>query len=779
MNYFFSIITLVFSTVCFGQLNMNLLGNLNYQTLHNADLNDIWGYVDETGKEYALVGTTKGTSIVDLSDPTNPTEIFWEPGLESIWRDLKTYGDYAYVTTEAANGLLIIDLSPLPASNVLTTAYYTGDVSGTMLSAHNLYIDVPSGRAFIFGSNFGNGGVQILDVQTNPMVPSQVGSFDTWYVHDGVIRNDTMYLAHINNGFLSLVDISNLGSPIVLGTKNTPNIFAHNIWPSDNGQFVYTTDEVSGAYVTAYDISDPSNIIEVDRVQSSPGAGVIPHNTHVKGDFLVTSYYSDGVTIHDATYPYNLIEIGHFDTYPQQTRSYDGCWGAYPWLPSGIMLATDRSTGLWVLGANYQQAAYLEGIVTDAATTSPLTGVSCTLSGTNYVNQTKSNGFYATGSAVPGVVNVTYQKVGYYSQTIAISFVNGVVSFQDVQLIPIPSYSLQITVVDAVTSLPVSDAYVRVDGQFLTHDGATNGLGEEDLTMYYEETYLVTAGKWGYKTKCTNMFIDNTTGEITVQLEKGYYDDFSFDFGWVTSATSSTGNWTRAIPFGTQENANPNLDDGYDCGKYAYVTGNLNEFNFGLDQVDDGEVKLFSPIMDLSTYSTPYVNYSRWFYDRYGPEGETPNDSMRIYLSNGSETVLIDIAGESAFNDQWNRKSLLISDYITISSTMQLVVQTSDYNPNWSIVEAGLDWFFISEYNTTAVSEQASQQLSIYPNPFTNTLSIQGGEVGDEFEIFDLKGQLILNGLIENDVHSLDLFEIQNGIYLLKINQEIKRIIKN
>ena len=31
--------------------------------------------------------------------------------MNSIWRDVKTYGHYAYVTTEAYNGLLIMNLS--------------------------------------------------------------------------------------------------------------------------------------------------------------------------------------------------------------------------------------------------------------------------------------------------------------------------------------------------------------------------------------------------------------------------------------------------------------------------------------------------------------------------------------------------------------------------------------------------------------------------------------------------------------------------------------------
>src|SRR5690606_28534245 len=112
--------------------------------------------------------------------------------------------------------------------------------------------------------------------------------------------------------------------------KATPSTFSHNIWVTADGQFAYTTDEVSGAYLAAYDVSDPTDIIEVDRIQSSPGAGVIPHNTHVIGNHIVTSYYSDGVVVHDVTHPYNMIEVGNYDTYPGQTTSYDGCWGAYP-----------------------------------------------------------------------------------------------------------------------------------------------------------------------------------------------------------------------------------------------------------------------------------------------------------------------------------------------------------------------------------------------------------------------------------------------------------------
>ncbi len=56
------------SIVTFGQnLNIGLLGQASYTN----DNNDIWGYTDSaTSKEYALVGTTAGVSIVDISSVT-------------------------------------------------------------------------------------------------------------------------------------------------------------------------------------------------------------------------------------------------------------------------------------------------------------------------------------------------------------------------------------------------------------------------------------------------------------------------------------------------------------------------------------------------------------------------------------------------------------------------------------------------------------------------------------------------------------------------------------
>jgi len=770
----------VYFTCIFGvnaQLNIDSTGRIDYAQLHSTSLNDVWGYVDELGNEYGLVGSQDGTGVVDVSTPSNPIEVFWEPGMNSVWRDLKTFGDYAYVTTEAQNGLLIIDLSPLPSSTALTTNYYFGPSGQEWQSAHNLYVD-SLGYAYIFGANRGNGGVIILDVATDPMNPIEVGVFDDWYVHDGYVLGDTMYLAHISDGFMSIVDITDRSNPILMGTKNTPSDFAHNIWTTADGQYAFTTDELPFSYIGAYDVSDPSNITEVDRIQSSPGSGTIPHNTHVLDNYIVTSHYADGVLIHDVTYPYNMVEVGYYDTYPGQTATYDGCWGAYPFLPSGTLLATDRSTGFFVLTPNYVQASYLEGTITDASTSNPIDLAEITIEADDQTETSNNVGFYATGIAASGTLNVTYSKVGYYPQTIATTFSSGLIEIQDVQLVPIPPFNLNITVLEEGTNTPILGADILLKASLISHEGTSNGLGEENLTLFYEENYEVIVGHWGHYTKCTTQLIDNTTGSLTIYLEPGFYDDFTFDFGWSTSGTATAGLWEREEPFGTGIGSAPTEDYLGDCGSKAYVSGNM-EFDGGNDDdIDGGTITLTSPVMDLSTYSDPYINYSRWFYSEFGTFA--PDDSLKVEMSNGTQTVQIDIVGPdpSTFGD-WQTISVRLLDYLPATSTMQFFFKSSDFDVTDNITEAGVDYFYVSEGSVVGVDEESVvESLSVYPNPFEGILHISGLTQDASYTLFSVNGSLVSQGTVTTSNPQIKTAELETGVYLLKIGKTVLRVVK-
>jgi hypothetical protein len=221
-----------------------------------------------------------------------------------------------------------------------------------------------------------------------------------------------------------------------MGTVNTPSNFAHNAWVSNDGTHVYTTDEVSNGYIGAYNVTDPSNMFETDRIRSSTGSDVIPHNVHVLNDFLITSYYSDGIVIHDAKYPDKLFEVANFDTSPNFSGSgYNGSWGAYPFLPSGVILASDIEEGLYILNVDYTRAAFLEGVVISATTGMPLFNAKVEILGTGLVTQTAFDGTYEFGTLLSGTVDIEFSKLGYVTQVVTgVEIINGEISLADAEL---------------------------------------------------------------------------------------------------------------------------------------------------------------------------------------------------------------------------------------------------------------------------------------------------------------------------------------------------------
>ena len=445
--------------------NMQLLGEYSWAFTEG---NDIWGWVDlETDNEYALIGLKSGVSCVNVSDPNNLYEEFNIPDVNSTWRDIKTWGNYAYVTTDddgpSPLGLLIIDLSDMSGNTHwhVTEFYNFGSTDFiTFNAAHNLYID-ENGICYIFGasSNTNNtnttDGAIFLNVGINPVNPIFLGKWSDEYIHDGMVRGDTMYAGCINTGDLYIIDVSNKSNPIVMGSHPTPNAFTHNAWISDDGNYVFTTDEKPDSYIGVYDITDLSNIQEVDRIQSNPGSNSIPHNTHVDGNFLVTSWYRDGTVVHDISNPQNLVQVAYFDSYNGggnlgPNDGFDGCWGTYPFLPSGIIISSDinssqnGSARLLLYERGFSGACHLEGTVTDGLTGSNISGASIEILNTAIPNITYTtlNGDYFSGNADAGNYNIVFSMPGYITDTLQVSLLNGEIVVLNAILFSDPNVSI-------------------------------------------------------------------------------------------------------------------------------------------------------------------------------------------------------------------------------------------------------------------------------------------------------------------------------------------------
>ncbi len=68
----------------------------------NEEGSDCWGWTASTGEEIAMIGLESMVGFVDITDPVNPIYLGRLParGNRSYWRDIKVYGDYAFIVSE-------------------------------------------------------------------------------------------------------------------------------------------------------------------------------------------------------------------------------------------------------------------------------------------------------------------------------------------------------------------------------------------------------------------------------------------------------------------------------------------------------------------------------------------------------------------------------------------------------------------------------------------------------------------------------------------------------
>lgn len=303
-----------------------------------------WGYVAPDGHEYALIGCYSGTSIIDL-DATPIREVAYIPGSNSEWKELKTWGRYAYAVSEnSAMGLQIIDLKFLPDSARLVRTLMS-------IGGHNVNrshtITVADGYLYLNGGV--SNGTTIYNL-ADPENPTYVGQFQTAYVHDSYVRGDTMLAAAINGQGCYVVSLANKASPIQLGLIAYTGSGTHNAWLSISGRYVFTSDEI-GTTTKSMKVWDIQSFPAVQLTPFQPSPSNTIHNVHGRGNYVYMAYYKAGVFVADVHNPASIINAGTFNTYRGGGTSaqYAGCWGVYPYFPSGRWIASDTQTGLYVL----------------------------------------------------------------------------------------------------------------------------------------------------------------------------------------------------------------------------------------------------------------------------------------------------------------------------------------------------------------------------------------------------------------------------------------------
>jgi len=263
---------------------------------------------------YVASYADQGLSIINISDPTNPTEVGQinsstegtATALDGAW-DVHVSGKYAYVTSSWDNSTSIINISD-PTNptevGVITDSEYGGGTASTLRGASRIQV---SGK-YAYVTAYYDSGISVIDI-SDPTDPVEVGHITDsfgggegtllWRASGIFISGKYLYVTAANDHGFSIFEVAGLDSPTAsIGSIATSSIDvwdnaqvannlivdnAVNVGPGglyvDKGQGISTDGDVIVHGKMGINVKQP----EADlHINSSKGIEIIPDGlTHI------------------------------------------------------------------------------------------------------------------------------------------------------------------------------------------------------------------------------------------------------------------------------------------------------------------------------------------------------------------------------------------------------------------------------------------------------------------------------------------------------------------
>ena len=335
----------------------------------------IWGWTDPaTRREYALIALRNRTSFVDVTDAKHPRLVGYLPGkaLGTTNREVNVYGDFAFVVADAkdGNGIQVFDLTQLRGA--VDPPVRFEDSAGLVEGGgriHNFSVDAQTGFAYAVGGAECRGGLRIIDVRD----PFHLEQVQCWtdpvhaYIHDvqcviyrGPDRRFTgreICFASAEDALL-IVDVTDKSAPEKLSRTSYAGAgYTHQGWLTANQKFFLLDDELdeladdeSHTRTYLWNLSDLTAPRQFATYVGTTEA--TDHNQYVRGNRVYQSNYRAGLRILNIgkIAAGKLREVAYFDIVPDSDEAgFEGAWGNYPFFPSGNVVVSGISQGLYIL----------------------------------------------------------------------------------------------------------------------------------------------------------------------------------------------------------------------------------------------------------------------------------------------------------------------------------------------------------------------------------------------------------------------------------------------
>lgn len=359
----------IFSVEMMTGQGFNMKKMANITGLPGGDCSAVFGYTDAANNEFAIIGSKLAINIFNVNNCGSPVNVLTlSDGYNTSWREFASYQNFVYSVCDGpcGSGLHIINMNTLTATTQ-TNAF---------TKAHTIFVEQATARMYVMGSKSSNGQdrllIYTLDTEVvdgityngTPANPVLIKFFSTTYIHDMFVKNNIGYASHIYDYKLRVWDLTNV---------NNITETAHYYY--DSGKYNHSSwlhaDGVTLVEATELPRGEPLSVLR--KVSGNPSLQLVgtlkeplefpvasdsrPHNPHINGNYMYVSCYEDGVQvfdISDVTNQNTIKRVAYYDTYIQNNGSgypsgFAGCWGVYPYLASGCVLASDINNGFFTM----------------------------------------------------------------------------------------------------------------------------------------------------------------------------------------------------------------------------------------------------------------------------------------------------------------------------------------------------------------------------------------------------------------------------------------------
>ncbi|SIQ56633.1 fibronectin type III domain-containing protein [Chryseobacterium sp. RU33C] len=212
-------------------------------------------------------------------------------------------------------------------------------------------------------------------------------------------------------------------------------------------------------------------------------------------------------------------------------------------------------------------------------------------------------------------------------------------------------------------------------------------------------------------------------------------------------------------------------NNGKAAGTYAWVDASSPYAGAGVNTV-----QLVTPSVNLTGLTAPIVSFD-WFKNHSTVSTTTvspstyDNNKLTVEVNDGNGWVAI--FSDNTNLNQWRTVVVpLAASYIGATIQVRFTVDKNVSGNGYYYDDVLLDNVEIKQNPNLATSETAVKEnkINVYPNPFTDTLTISDVSKVQSVSIVDVSGRLIKT--IEKPSSELQLRDLKEGLYLVVLNMK-------